>query len=95
MSWPTKQYMPSYYDDILDSIQNDLFLSLQQYPSNGYYVNAACTNHIRSSSNITLQRHGTLRFEKILIHYGQITFAVFQISPLLESFSSRYKIGFF
>ncbi|CAO3598748.1 unnamed protein product [Absidia cylindrospora] len=91
MSWPAKDHLPSHYDNIIDAIQDDFHQAIQQqdqknhhynqsHPSSRFQPNTPCTHHTRSTSNLTLERHGLLRFEKILIQYGQLTFAVFKIS---------------
>ncbi|ORZ06661.1 hypothetical protein BCR42DRAFT_456335 [Absidia repens] len=97
MSWPAKQHLPSDCDDIVDAIQDDFQYAIQQQQQNKYAsfsrlnVSTPCTHHTRSTSNLSLNRHGALRFEKILIRYGQFTFAVFQISPSLSSSISRFS----
>ncbi|KAI8099125.1 uncharacterized protein BX664DRAFT_354599 [Halteromyces radiatus] len=84
MTWPTKEQLPASYDNIVDAIQDDFYNAIQQhqlYPTSRNKVSStSCTYHTRSTSNILLDRHGILRFEKILIQYGQLIFAVFRIS---------------
>ncbi|KAI8332505.1 hypothetical protein BC941DRAFT_516963 [Chlamydoabsidia padenii] len=79
-TWPSKQHLPPSYEDIVDAIQYDFHQALLQH-RHDHPLFLPCTRHMRSTSNLTLERHGSLRFEKILIHYGQLTFAVFQILP--------------
>lgn len=82
MSWPTKEHLPTHYDNIVDAIHDDFYHAIQHdLPSSPRYEpNTTCTHHTRSTSNLILERHGPLRFEKIIIQYGQWTFAVFKIS---------------
>ncbi|KAI8338463.1 hypothetical protein BC941DRAFT_512598 [Chlamydoabsidia padenii] len=83
MSWPTKDQLPTHYENIVDAIQDDFYHAIQHqhdHPSSPRYEpNTPCTHHTRSTSSLILEGHGTLRFEKILIQYGQWTFAIFKI----------------
>ncbi|SAM09093.1 hypothetical protein [Absidia glauca] len=84
MTWPTKEHLPSHYNNIVDAIHDDFYHAIQHqrdhHPSSPRYEpNTPCTHHTRSTSNLILEGHGSLRFEKILIQYGQWTFAVFKI----------------
>jgi hypothetical protein len=78
------------YEDVVEAIQYDFHQALthQRHPSF-----PPCTQHARSTSKLDFENHGTLQFEKILVHYGQLTFAVFKIIPTHRYFKEVLMMG--